>query len=197
MVGGKTLGQSLGIVVGALDQWLTGDVVRHILLGRVEDLVVRAAGSRVHQPAGDASHEQRVIDLQLNGVLKLLLADSEHVVQALCLSNGSGETVQDETAIARQLNSVTCPATVFGFLPILALAVVVQFTLDHVDHDLVANQTTLVHDLLRLLAEVGLLRNLGSQHVSGSLFRKSVSKRLPFCIWSCHYVPGGTRSTCP
>lgn len=45
-------------------------------------------------------------------------------------------------------------------LPVLALGVVVQLALDHVNHDLVADKTTLVHDLLSLLAELGLLRDL-------------------------------------
>ena len=58
------------------------------------------------------------------------------------------------------------------YAPVLALWVVVQLALDHVDHDLVANETTLVHDLLGFLSKVGLLCDLGPQHVSGGLFRK-------------------------
>jgi hypothetical protein len=62
------------------------------------------------------------------------------------------------------------PSTEEEYEPILALGVVVQLALDHVDHDLVTDQATLVHDLLRLLAKLGLLCDLGPQHVSGSLF---------------------------
>jgi hypothetical protein len=54
-------------------------------------------------------------------------------------------------------------------IPVLALDVVLQLALDHANHDLVGNETTLVHDLLGLLAEVGLLSDLRTQHVSGSL----------------------------
>lgn len=61
------------------------------------------------------------------------------------------------------------------YAPVLALCVVVKLALDHVDHDLVADETTLVHDLLGLLSEVGLLRDLGAEHVSGGLFRTWVS----------------------
>lgn len=57
------------------------------------------------------------------------------------------------------------------YSPVLALGVVLQLALDHVDHDLVADETTLIHDLLSLLAEVGLLRDLGPQHVTGGLLR--------------------------
>lgn len=53
--------------------------------------------------------------------------------------------------------------------PVLALGVVLQLALDHVDHDLVGDETTLVHDLLGLLAEVGLLSDLRTEHVSGGL----------------------------
>ena len=44
--------------------------------------------------------------------------------------------------------------------PVLALSVVIKLALDHVNHDIVANQTTLVHDLLSLPSQVGLLRDL-------------------------------------
>lgn len=40
MVGGQSLLQGCGVVVGALNQGLAGDVVLHVLLGRVEDLVI-------------------------------------------------------------------------------------------------------------------------------------------------------------
>ena len=67
------------------------------------------------------------------------------------------------------------------YAPVLALGVVVQLTLDHVHHDLVANQATLVHDLLGLLSEIGLLGDLGSQHVASSLsIRRSKQLRNSF-----------------
>lgn len=40
MVGGQSLFQGCGVVVGSLNQGLAGDVVLHVLLGRVEDLVI-------------------------------------------------------------------------------------------------------------------------------------------------------------
>lgn len=98
----KTLLQGVGVVVGALDQRFTGDIVLHLLLGRVEDLVVRAARSRVDQAASNSGNQEGIIDLQLNGVLKLLLALGKHVIQTLSLGNGTRETIKDET-IEKQL----------------------------------------------------------------------------------------------
>lgn len=47
-----------------------------------------------------------------------------------------------------------------AFLPVLALLVILQFMLDHVNHNLIANQSALVHDLLGLPAQLGLARDL-------------------------------------
>lgn len=159
VVGSEALGECVGIVIGTLDQRLAGNVVLHLLLGRVEDLVVRAARGRVHQTAGDTGDEQGVVNLQFNGVLKFLLAGSKHVIQALGLSDSPRETVQDETAIVCQLTTTRAQKE-YRSLPVLAFGVVIQFALDHVDHDLVADETTLVHDLFGLLAEIGLLCDL-------------------------------------
>lgn len=97
VVSSQTLGEGFGIVIGTLDQRLSGDVVLHVNLGRVEDLVVRAARGRVDQAAGDTSHQQRVVNLQLNGVLELLITSDEHVIETLGLRNRPGETIQNET----------------------------------------------------------------------------------------------------
>lgn len=67
------------------------------------------------------------------------------------------------------------------YAPVLALGIVVQLALDHVDHNLVTDETTLVHDLLGFLSKVGLLRDLGTQHVSSGLFRKYISGKNLCC----------------
>jgi hypothetical protein len=82
----------------------------------------------------------------------------------------------------------------FSYAPVLAFLVVFELALDHVDHDFVADQTALVHDLLGLLAQRRLLCDLGSQHITGGLknklpFRKYISKRYD--------LPNGTHSTFP
>jgi hypothetical protein len=58
------------------------------------------------------------------------------------------------------------------YIPSFALRVVVQFLLDHADDDIIANQATLVHDLLGFPAEWRLLRNLRSKHIARSLEEK-------------------------
>jgi hypothetical protein len=149
VVSGQTLGESCLVVVGTLNEGLASDVVGHGLLGRVEDLVVRATGSGVDETAGDTGDEQVVVDAELNGVLERLLAGLEHGVEALSLGDGTREAVEDEAR--------------------LALGVVLELALDHANHDLVADETALVHDLLGLSAQLGLLCDLSAEHVTGSL----------------------------
>jgi len=131
----------------------------------------------VHEAAGDARDEEAVVDLQFYGVLEGLLGYAEHAVELLGLGYCAGEAVEDESgggvvlACAQQL----CRR---GDAPLGALGVVLELRLDHVDHDLVANQTTRVHDLLCFPAERSLCRDLRAQHVSGSL--QSVSPHVSY-----------------
>lgn len=84
------------------------------------------------------------------------------------------------------------------YTPVLALRVAFQFALDHVDHNLVANQTTLIHDLLGLPSEVGLLRDLGPQHVTSGLGKESHQPRESVTgIPNVDSLLGGRRSTSP
>lgn len=149
VVGGQTLLEGGLVVVSTLDKGLASNVVGHGLLGRVEDLVVRAAGSGVDETTGDTRDKQLVVDAELNGVLERLLAGLEHVVEALGLGDSARETVEDEAG--------------------LALGVVLELALDHANHDLVADETALVHDLLGLSTQLGLLCDLSTEHVTSSL----------------------------
>lgn len=54
-------------------------------------------------------------------------------------------------------------------VPLFTLGVVLQLRLDHVDHDFVADQAARIHNLLRLPAKRRPGRDLGAQHVAGSL----------------------------
>lgn len=49
----------------------------------------------------------------------------------------------------------------------LALLVVVQLALDHANHNLIRDQLALIHDLLGLLAQLGLSCDLRAEHVAG------------------------------
>ena len=118
------------------------------------------------ETAGDTGNEESIVNLELNGVLELLVTLDEHLVEALGLGNCARKTVEDET---NGLESALAMKNPEKHIPILALRVVGQLALDHVDHDLVADKTTLVHDLLGLPSELSLLRDLGPQHVTGGL----------------------------
>lgn len=96
VVGHEALLERISVVVGPLDQGLARNVIRHVLLGRVEGAVVAATRGRVHQAARDAGDEQGVVDLKLNGVLQLLLFLGEHLVESLGLGHGAGEAIEDE-----------------------------------------------------------------------------------------------------
>lgn len=50
--------------------------------------------------------------------------------------------------------------------PVLALLVILELVPDNADHDVVADEPARVHDLLRLDAELRLLRDLLAQHVA-------------------------------
>jgi len=185
VVGSKALLEGLRVVVGALDKGLASDVILHVLLGRVEGAVVGASGSGVDEAAGNAGDEQGVVDLQLDSVLKLLVARLEHSIESLSLGDCTGEAVEDEAVrLVRRLalrwlcNSCAtaaerCPLAGFATdrsdIPSLALLVVLQLLLNHANDDVIADETTLVHDLLGFPAERSLLGDLGSQHVTSGL----------------------------
>ena len=146
MVRRETLAERLLVVVRALHERLARHVVRHGLLRRVEELVVAAATGRVDEAARDAADQELVGDLQLDDVVKLLLALAEHLVELLGLRRRAREAIEDEALLAR--------------------AVRLKLVLDHADHDLVLDKAALVHDLLRLLAEVRAERHLLAQQIA-------------------------------
>jgi hypothetical protein len=55
-------------------------------------------------------------------------------------------------------------------VPVLALLVVLELSLDHIDHDFVADQTAGIHDLLGFSAERRLRCDLRAKHVSRGLW---------------------------
>ena len=67
-------------------------------------------------------------------------------------------------------------------IPALALLVVGELLLDHADDDLVADEAALVHDLLGLNTEGGLLGNLRAQHVTGGL--RIGNEGLAWWVWA-------------
>jgi hypothetical protein len=92
----KALLQGFLIVIRSLDQRFAAHIIRHLLLGRVEDLVICPARSGVDETASDSSYEQTVFDLELHCMFELLGLHAEHFVEFLRLRNCSGETIEDE-----------------------------------------------------------------------------------------------------
>ena len=76
--------------------------------------------------------------------------------------------------------------------PIGTISVRFDLILDHVDHDVVADKSTLVHNLLCFLSERSLLCDLSSQHVTGGL--RKVSRKLVELGRKCS-IPDGRHST--
>lgn len=59
----------------------------------------------------------------------------------------------------------------------LALGVLLQLLLDHANHNLIGNQTALVHNLFSSPTQLGLLGNLLPQHVTSSEVTDAVFTR--------------------
>ena len=183
VVGSQALLKGIGVVVGSLDKRFTGDIVSHGVLRRVENLVVGAAGCRVNQTASDSGNKELIVNAELDGVLEGHLPRSKHLVEALGLGNCAREPVKDESkrtcpSVSRPPNATAYPDLPVQHEPVLALVVVLELVLDHVDHDLVADQTTLVHNLLGLTSQLGLLCDLGAEHVTGGLEMLRVSDKF-------------------
>ncbi len=120
VVGRQTLLERLGVVVGPLDERLAGDVVGHVLLGRVDCgggrpqslavgasarsppgltlAVVAPARGGVDETASDARNKEPVRHLELERLVELLLLGREHAVEFFCLNDRAGEAVEDEAA---------------------------------------------------------------------------------------------------
>lgn len=148
VVGSETLLEGFNVVITALDKVLAGDVVLHVILRGVEFLVVGTTARRVDETALDTGNKALIRDLKLNNVLEGGLTLRQHLVEGLGLGDGTRETVKNET--------------------VLAVLVVLELTLDHADHDVVTHKTTLVHDLLGLLAKLSASLDLATEHITGS-----------------------------
>jgi hypothetical protein len=96
VVGTETLAESALVVVGALDEGLASNVVDHVGLRGVENLVVRAAGGGVHETTSDTGDEELVGDLELDGVLERLGLGLEHAVELDGLGDSAREAIEDE-----------------------------------------------------------------------------------------------------
>jgi hypothetical protein len=126
----------------------------------LELLVVRSTRLGVDESAGDSGDEESVGDLELDGVVDGLVLRGEHGTELLGLGDSSGETVEDESGATQRFRrgKLSVPGEVGGKkegtgrkggrgkdVPKLALLVLLELDLDHVDHDLVRDESSLYH----------------------------------------------------
>jgi len=99
----------------------------------------------VHEAAGDAADEERVVDAELDRLVQLRVAIREHLVELLRLRDGAREAVEHKAALARRL---------------------VEVLADQVHDEVVRHELAGVHDVLGLLAERRLRLHGGAEHVA-------------------------------
>lgn len=97
----------------------------------------------MNQSASNSIDKQLVLYLQFDRVFQRLAAAVEHVIETLGLSDCSRETIQDKSMPF----SVILNSGVYH-IPVPTIFVCIQLILDHVNHNVIADKTTLVHDLL-------------------------------------------------
>jgi len=129
----------------------------------------------VDETARNSGNEERVGNLELDGMVQRLLLLGQHVVQLGGLANGSRESVKNEAALSiarRHLGRKRLHDS-----PVGTLLVLLELLPDHANHDLVADKSSGVHDLLSGLAELGLSSDLRTEHVTRSEVADAVLAR--------------------
>lgn len=133
--------------------------------------MVAPSAGRVDETASDAANEELVVNLELDGVLELLLLGDEHLIQLLGLRDSTRESIKDETLDAR--------------------LVVLQLLLDHTYHDVIRDESSLVHDLLGFHSEIRLLCNLLTEHVTSGKMADPVIVLLQDLGRLCAFASAG------
>jgi len=135
------------VVIRALDEGLTSDVVLALNLGGVELDVVAAAGSLVDTAAGDALDKNLVVNLEVDNVIDLLALLGKNLVEHLGLLHVAGESIEEET---------------------LGTGRGVDVLLDETDDKVIIDELASLHDALSLEAERGASSDSLAEHVTGS-----------------------------
>lgn len=85
----------------------------------------------------------------------------KHAVEAFGLGDGAREAIQDKSERC-QRGRGGHGGVAGTILPIGAISVSIELVLDHVDHDIVADQATLIHDLFCFPTKRSLFGDLSS-----------------------------------
>ena len=99
-------------------------------------------------------------------MLKFLALFCQHAVKTFGLGYCPREPIKYKSD---PINSASQRLECFADAPLSTLGVVLEFALDHIDHDLVTDKPTLVHDLFGFPAEGCLFRYLRPKHITSSL----------------------------
>ena len=157
-------------------------IVSHRDLRGVELFVVRASTGVVNETACYSANEQRVVNLELEHAVELLLLVLEHLVELWRVSWESVQMSNQREAPAQshqqhrqhhwlyELNSHLLSlddgaGEAVEDEAVLALWLDEVF-LDEVDEDFVGNKLACIHDWLGLLADVGASSNSGAEEIA-------------------------------
>src|SRR3954452_21136067 len=135
----------LRLVVVALEQLATADVTHTLRRRRVEVQMPDVSAAPAGTPSGQPPDHLVVVDHELQDHVEGRPPVEQHVVERLCLRHVAREAVEQEA---------------------LAGVVLLESCDDHSDRDLVRNEVAGVHELLRLLAELGALADIGAEDVT-------------------------------
>lgn len=101
----------------------------------------------------DTVDEDLILDVEVNDLVERGSLGGKHLIELLGLLDGTRESVEDESLLTLGLSEVL---------------------LDDTDNDLIAHETTSIHDLLGLLAHLRSSLDSGTEHVSGGEVAKAV-----------------------
>lgn len=117
----KPFAEGLYVVVGALDEGFTCDVVDHLLLWwtkqvsrrvsrahntmewttQLEFAMIGSTTGWMYESASDTRDQELILNLQFDNMVQLLFTVRQHSVELFRLGNSSGETVENESRNAR------------------------------------------------------------------------------------------------
>src|SRR4051812_21732781 len=136
----------LRLVVVALEQLATADVTHTLRRRRVEVQMPDVSAAPAGTPSGQPPDHLVVVDHELQDDVERRARVEQQVAERLRLGDVARKAVEQET---------------------LAGVVLLQPGDDHPDGDLVRHEVAGVHELLRLLAELGPLTDVRTEDVTG------------------------------
>mmetsp|Transcript_36520 Transcript_36520/g.42639 ORF Transcript_36520/g.42639 Transcript_36520/m.42639 type:complete len:210 (+) Transcript_36520:308-937(+) len=145
MVRLESLAQDFSGVILSLDEWLASDIINTVLLWWVEFGVVGSSTIKMDSSSFDSFNQLLIRDLELEDLVDLGASLLVHLVEFLCLLDGSWETIKDHTLLAFRSS---------------------HFVLDEFNDVFIRDKSTLLHDFLDLVAELAAAADFSSQKIT-------------------------------